>query len=754
MAAPAGPTPGVQRSVDVWTRPETPSAIVARPSTAPADASPVTVTGFFQGHVDPLTWAPDLAKMDRRRSRAKTCVLAADGGVTNRFTFSDEILAPHERTRKGRGGGGDTRLYAFKSVRGSKLRDLFPTYEFPKNPPKPVEVVKKGRRGKRREREAEEIEDEAASVASEKSDYHLCQTSRHTPSVLDPGPWPTAAESPKWDVWRAAEPPLDPLDMPAAPGAPFDAPLALKATCPTVARHYMHVFESQPKKGQGMPWGELPRFRMLLNAHLVPKPQALEKKRSSGTLLSVLKKPVAPPTSNWKLETSIFAPRKKEADSRGFYNPDKFFKKMLAADWKRLKAMSRFENLLKRLGGPAADAALLGAIEPVYRGLLTAFDQYSIVTELDPFDISMSSWLEFADSAGLRGEDALTDQALQGIFIQVNVEVGQAKDLAKANDNNSLMRFEFIEAIIRVLGSLYDLEKRTWAAGEDPKPAIAAAVEAFERDHLSKLSDACRDDADAYRRDRLYNEACCDAFCAQKKLWNDVFNVMSNVKPDAGRPTYSMDRWLEFLEMIGLRTADTSLSECVSAFVLARMRFLDDTSFKYQLLDFVGFLEALARVVEATPVPTKAALEAVEKTTVAEFYEHVTTMISEIKTDGERDRVRGLLAEDPDQPLSDKLELMLPYLLVNAAVSTGGTYRTKAGNIRVGQFLTDKQKEKWTALAQIARPELQGVAKADSRPSALEKLKSAGRASLQGAKMMSALKMFGAGAKPADDKAD
>ena len=78
----------------------------------------------------------------------------------------------------------------------------------------------------------------------------------------------------------------------------------------------------------------------------------------------------------------------------------------------------------------------------MYRKLLSAFDYYCIVTELDPMDMAMGSWLEFCTDLNLRGEapGQVSDQTLQGIFVQVNVEVGQARELAQANDNNSLMR--------------------------------------------------------------------------------------------------------------------------------------------------------------------------------------------------------------------------------------------------------------------------------------------------------------------------
>ena len=108
-----------------------------------------------------------------------------------------------------------------------------------------------------------------------------------------------------------------------------------------------------------------------------------------------------------------------------------------------------------------------------------------------------------------------------------------------------------------------------------------------KKNKLGALPAECRDDTDAWRRDQLYKEPCCDAFSLQKKMWMDLHSALSMVAPDAGRPTFNMDMWLDFLERVGLRTSETTIAECVKAFVVACMRWVDDTTFKYNLCDFV-----------------------------------------------------------------------------------------------------------------------------------------------------------------------
>ena len=111
---------------------------------------------------------------------------------------------------------------------------------------------------------------------------------------------------------------------------------------------------------------------------------------------------------------------------------------------------------------------------------------------------------------------------------------------------------------------------------------------------------------------------------------------MSAIAMDAGRPAFNMDRWLEFTELTGMRTSETTLTEAVKAYVVSRTRFLDDTVFKFELLDFVSFLEAIARLVEMTPVPSKAALTELGVDQVSEFYERVAALKEAVDGDDEQ----------------------------------------------------------------------------------------------------------------------
>ena len=111
---------------------------------------------------------------------------------------------------------------------------------------------------------------------------------------------------------------------------------------------------------------------------------------------------------------------------------------------------------------------------------------------------------------------------------------------------------------------------------------------------------------------------------------------------------------------------------------------------------------------------------------------------SEAKGSDDRERIHVLMEEDPDQPLHEKLDLMLPWILQNFAISQNGIFRTKATQIPL-PFLSKAQQERWTSVAQIARPSVPEIGRPRTAPS----LKAAAQASIGAARMAKALSAFG-----------
>lgn len=92
--------------------------------------------------------------------------------------------------------------------------------------------------------------------------------------------------------------------------------------------------------------------------------------------------------------------------------------------------------------------------------------------------------------------------ALDAMFIATNFEEGEAMSMEEQdeNDDNALMRFEWIEILIRAAIAKFIKCKRATAD-------VSEAVIMLCDEHMSRLPPGAETDSNQFRRDRLYNEA-------------------------------------------------------------------------------------------------------------------------------------------------------------------------------------------------------------------------------------------------------
>jgi len=419
----------------------------------------------------------------------------------------------------------------------------------------------------------------------------------------------------------------------------------------------------------------------------------------------VLPKEAPPPApaapAPFLLEKSVFAARVREADSRHFFNSKKVYSTMFDMDWNRMCELPRFPKWTARLAGfpkGAAPPAFLEAIKAecwgVYKQLLLVMDHYGLKSQVgDPFDLGMNPFLLFCKDCGLLDE-SLTSEVAQRIFVQVNVEVGQSKALASANDDDALMRYEFLEAILRLIEHKFDLAQGSTAA------QVKAAFAAFQTQHLGVAAVRDLEDSDAFRTDVLYTAAVSDAFRKHEQALRDVYDTLALAIPVHGKPTFRLPDWHKFFDAAGLLSSRSTRSTAVAAFVHARMRSVDETKHGFRNLPWVSFLEAIARIVHSSfDVPPKYALDDVGVTELTEFYEAVSNLAQQ--GGASRDDVKAAKILRLLQPrarhatLAEQLLLVLPYVLQNFAVSHRGVLATKTRTLNLERHLSAAQKQKW-----------------------------------------------------------
>ena len=439
-------------------------------------------------------------------------------------------------------------------------------------------------------------------------------------------------------------------------------------------------------------WGRLPLPELALYAS--KKAVVVTERRKNAVAVPL-----------WVVDNSIFAPRKGESDAKAFYDTPKVRQRMFAKDWAYLTGLPRFPKFAARLGGakrgkeapPAVQAALADGARRLYDRLIAAHTHYATRNSMssNPFDVTMTSWLLFLKEARLIDE-RLTVEDAQRVFINCNVEHGASKELAAANDDDMLIRYEFVEAALRVIDARYGLEDAP-PPGVDRAERILEAVDAFTRDHLDLLPPETFVDPDDFRREELYTEDCDRALRRHDGLLKQLHLAFALTHMVQGRPSFSLAEWYAFLTKAGILDTAASRVRARRAFVYSRTSFVDNTDARFRELSYTCFLEALCRFVgRDVPVPSDEALEEVGAgECLAEFYESLWTSSNGGDALKASHRLRRLLEPDPAMPLARKLGLVLPHAVQNLAVAHRGDLRTKLSTVRLAHALSKDQQAKW-----------------------------------------------------------
>lgn len=331
----------------------------------------------------------------------------------------------------------------------------------------------------------------------------------------------------------------------------------------------------------------------------------------------------------------------------------------------------------------------------MYHMICNAMEYYGYrTTNDDPFDMAANAYGAFLKDAKLVDDKRVTTEVAQRIFVQVNVEIGGDRKLNAANDDNALMRHEFVEAIFRLTAAKYDLEARSAAAPDHAAEFVEDALHSMLRDHLLHLPWECLHDSDAFRTELLYTEAVDGALLKHRKVLRDLYDVYSALAPTAGRHNFRPQEWNTFLEVGGVFSNNGfSKPDALYAFIFSRMRHLDETQPRFRSLTWVSFLEAIVRVAAAFPLPSEASMRGMGATQLAEFYEHLTHHVDAAGGDAIA-KIRACLEDDRTRPLHDRVALLLVYVLQNHAIKYRGVMKTKTSTLKLN-YLTEPQKQRW-----------------------------------------------------------
>ncbi|KAG2424357.1 hypothetical protein HXX76_014566 [Chlamydomonas incerta] len=388
----------------------------------------------------------------------------------------------------------------------------------------------------------------------------------------------------------------------------------------------------------------------------------------------------------WSVDESIFAQRKKENEARDLFDTEKVVKQQLSLDWQRIVSKSRFRRLVARgdagvkNDGQSLDEELSEVREELERQsafIRSAFNYYSMkdgaLASSDVLQMGCNAWLNFCNDAGIvhPTQRGCTVQDLQTIFISVNFEEESDTTEADANDDDAMVRFEFMEGIVRAAFGKYIASKKC----TDASDAVGMLLE--EISSAPDFPPEAKVEANDFRRNRFYTRHVEEVLKEHYDLLLAMFKLYK--ARDRSR-LFWPEHWAAFLDsnkLLGLATG-VERREAKLIFGWSQALVTDELRRRQRAvsLTFWDFVEAVARLADLISAPDHEDIIAyflsegeeppeLERL-VYEYYRHV----GDAGTDRKRESAE--LVASPSRPLEVKLRLLMEYLVVSLREAWGG----------------------------------------------------------------------------------
>lgn len=359
----------------------------------------------------------------------------------------------------------------------------------------------------------------------------------------------------------------------------------------------------------------------------------------------------------WKLEESIWAPRRETGNSKDFYETPKALHALLMNDWQVARVHHQLAYFILRTQLPQSELSKLAKelhteapeVEAVYKTLerrassiYGAFFHYAIIGKtyrgaqaMEDADIDyvrLNAFYEFVHDCGL--VEASTRAGIDigkvsAIWSIVDAHDRTTRAIDQHNLPSSLSRHEWLQVIVRlaVLTRLVPDEPddlRKGKKGQEVTGNVADAVEAFCIHLEATLTPAALLNSNDFRGRHCYTEPIDlvlrqheaflrTLFASYAQLGNHGMNDLSKM---ASTQLMSVGEWLEMLSNLGLLEGHLgffSVLTSMQAFAMSRIRSSKDYSnaqeIRLRQCFFEDFLEALVRLAYVIALPTFEELE-------------------------------------------------------------------------------------------------------------------------------------------------
>mmetsp|Transcript_53352 Transcript_53352/g.169600 ORF Transcript_53352/g.169600 Transcript_53352/m.169600 type:complete len:607 (+) Transcript_53352:203-2023(+) len=272
-------------------------------------------------------------------------------------------------------------------------------------------------------------------------------------------------------------------------------------------------------------------------------------------------------------------------------------------DWARINGNGgRIWRALK-----VEDEEVMGALKDAARRhyplLVHCFYHYATMDQ-QAFTIGANEWHAFYTDAGLTDEERARSEDLDRAMFASNFESDGSSEEGKLNPDKLLVRFEFLDLVIRAA----HLRLRCSAAAADSPPPPGEALRQVCEEMVAPRVPA--ESPDTFRA-LWYIEEVSAYLMSRHPALRSAFRFYRDVKGRSKR--LPIEGWLKFLEDGGvLRREGVTQGQARRSFIYSRMLVTEGFTEKEAVvtLGIVDFFEALCRAAAAAAPPTDAAIAA------------------------------------------------------------------------------------------------------------------------------------------------
>lgn len=376
------------------------------------------------------------------------------------------------------------------------------------------------------------------------------------------------------------------------------------------------------------------------------------------------------PKIPWSLPKSIFRPRVKESESRGYFDSERVKDKAITNDWNALIGKEKFLNMLIRENKEAdqTEDFMLSKMKRIFTSFWPVIDSthkyYCCQGNTSPYGMSLNAYTSFLDECNIPDNEskAVRRPDLDTIFSVSNLGGDTPKEHPDAvkgvvvPNKLSLTRAEFIEALFRIAIAKY-------GHGLETSDVSEAAKMLFDRNIMKSLPKECLWVSNDFRTNRLYFQEVDEALTKHKTLLEAIYKRYCLRPPSGGLRSKKMmlNGFLQLVEDASLVCESVSLTEIKLSYLWSRMQYSDEykDALKVQSLAFVDFLEALGVIADRISIPSPQELQQLGYASVLDW--HLDRDKEELKDEEEQDgeeveqkepnlERRNSTSSSPDEP--------------------------------------------------------------------------------------------------------